>query len=74
MLSGLCAGVRVLYGESGEGESGEGERRRRERGELVMLESIYSKLWSHSEFHDVMFSQPALSTKGICIFASCKCV
>ena len=67
MLSGLCAGVKVLYGESGEGER-RGRKRRREKGELVMLESIHSKLWAHSDFHDTMFSPQALSTKGTCLY------
>ena len=47
VVSVLCAGVKVLYRE-GRGRVG--------RGDLVTLESIYSKLWTHSEFHTIMFS------------------
>lgn len=44
MLRVLCAGVKVLYKEI------------MERGDLVTLESIHSKLWAHSEFHTTMFA------------------
>ena len=66
VVSGLCAGVRVLYGESGEGKRGKKWWR-----ELVTLESIHSKLWSHPDFH--MFSSLAHSTKGIYIYIMHVC-
>ena len=64
-LGVMCDGVRVLYGGSGEGD-GEG----REEG-FVSLEELHKKVWSHSEFLDVMNSSPVDpdnvgSAKGTC--------
>lgn len=66
MLSVLCAGVKVMCWKGGEGD-GEGELVNRE---LMTLESLHSKLWSHPEFHQTMFSSleshQTVSTKGAC--------
>ena len=68
MVGGLCAGVKVMYRESrGEGEK-ERRRRRSKKESLVSLESLHSKLWTHSEFQEILFSglhsHQALSAKG----------
>ena len=73
VLGSVCAGINVLYRDSGD-SSREGRRKSRSEG-LVSLESIHSTLLAHKEFHDILFSkldsQHSISAKGTYTFTLC---